>query len=144
MPTGAVLLARLRVELAEEFLQKLRGQLSEDLELDSEDFYSDGPLILVRNVNEGPIPIDDGVSSWVNVNLWKSYYRPGYERGDLELFVRCAEWLEQHLENCEVWYGHDVDDENLRVFDKCAREILLDYQRSKKLSGRETDKTRNS
>jgi hypothetical protein len=40
---------------------------------------------------------------WLDVNFWKAYYGPGYERGTPELFVHCAEWLEQRLPGCEIY-----------------------------------------
>jgi hypothetical protein len=55
------------------------------------------------------------------------------KRGNIELFIKCAEWLERRLPGCLVYYGHDVDDENLRLFDKPARdELLRHYLRSRK------------
>jgi len=49
--------------------------------------------------------IDTGL--WLNVNLWRSYFGVGYERGDVQLFVGLANWLESRLPNCDIFYGED-------------------------------------
>ncbi len=133
MPVGAVLLARLRYTPHHETLEVLRTNLLKDLSLDAEEhFYSDGPLVLVKNSEEGPIPthtLHDTDDCWVNINLHRAYYGLGYERGDLPLFIACAEWLETHLCGCEVWYGHDTGDDHLHLFDHTARQKLSAYYR---------------
>lgn len=133
MPVGVTMLVRLNQEPEDSLLQTLRIQFQHDLELTEEDFYnsrfSRGPLV---NVEEGDLPfmpVLDEKSAWLNVNLHRSYYGLGYERGDIRLFVRCAEWLEQHLRGCEVYYGNDVDDENVHLFDKTTRETFMSYYR---------------
>jgi hypothetical protein len=47
----------------------------------------------------------------------------------VNLYVKSAEWLERNIPKCEVYYGHDVDDENISLFDKKAREELLEHYR---------------
>jgi hypothetical protein len=74
---------------------------------------------------------DDESSVWLDLNLWKSYYGAGYERGDPELFIRSAEWLEQHLPGSEIYYGHDVNDQNISRFDSAARNALLENYRQR-------------
>jgi hypothetical protein len=127
MPTGAVLLVRSKVLLSEPALESARQQICSALKLSAEDFYLSGPLQHVANANEGPIPVHENAGFWYNLNIWRSYYGPGYERGDLPLFVKCAEWLEERFPDCEIWYGHDVNDENLKVFDSKARTELMSY-----------------
>jgi hypothetical protein len=133
MPVGAIVLARVRHTLEESALQSLRERLVTDLSLDLEEhFYCNGPLIIVKNQNEGPIPTkaaNDVRDCWINVNFNWAYYGPGYERGDLELFVICAEWLETQLPGSEIWYGHDVEDDNLHLFAQATRDKFMAYYR---------------
>lgn len=44
---------------------------------------------------------------FLEVSLWTRYYGPGYERGDILTICAVAEWCEQNLPPCEVWYGGD-------------------------------------
>jgi len=78
-------------------------------------------------------------ASWgVNVNLCYSYFGRDYKRGDIVFFIKCAEWLENRFPNCEVWYGHDIDDENISRFGIVERKELLEYylEHQKKCCGR--------
>jgi hypothetical protein len=86
------------------------------------------PIMLVRDAGCGPVPIDDG-SRWYDVGVCCPYYGEGYERGDAEWFVRLAEWLESHIPDCEVWYGHDSADESIKPFGAAERAVLLSYFR---------------
>jgi hypothetical protein len=128
MPTGAVLLVRMQRSLSESELGRLREQFLAENRLSEDDFYPGGPLIIIRDENEGPMPIRDGRSLWINTNILRSYFGPGYTRGDVELITRCAAWLESHVPGGEVWYGHDVDDDNLRPFGPAERRALLDLK----------------
>ena len=116
MPTGAVLLARTQSPLSESQLHRLRERFVAENHLDQEDFYPGGPLVVINNPDEGPMPIKDEGSVWLTSNIVTAYFGPGYERGDPKLLTRCAEWLERTVPGAEVWYGHDVGDENLRPF----------------------------
>ncbi len=107
-------------------LQSLRDEFMQAMTLTLEDFYHTGPLIVVQEDDRVYMPVKDESSAWLNVNLWRSYFGPGYKRGHPELFVKAAEWLEQRLPAAEAYYGHDVDDENVSRFDGPAREELLD------------------
>ena len=100
--------------------------------LTTDDFYLSGPLIVVPEKDRSDMPVKDESSAWLNVNLWKSYFGPGYERGNAELFVKVADWLEQQLPGSEVYYGHDVGGENVSKFDGSARNNLLEFYRSSK------------
>ena len=133
MPTGAVLLVRIRHPLIESQLNRLRELFLAENHLAEEDFYVDGPLVVVRHPDEGPMPIRDESSLWINANLYRAYFGPGYERGNLELITRCAKWLEENIPGGEVWYGHDADDDNLRPFGPSERRALLSLK-----GGRET------
>ena len=99
--------------------------------LTAEDFHVSGPLQVVPEADQQYMPIKDPHRVWLDVNLWKPYYSPDYERGNPELFVKCAEWLEQRLPGCEIFYGHDVGEENLILFDGPAkRKLLANYSQS--------------
>lgn len=115
-------------------LPALRAEFMQAMSLNEEDFYIEGALKLLVEEDRGFMPVRDETSVWLDVNLWKSYYGVGYERGNIELFVRCAEWLEQRLPGCEVYYGHDVGDENVALFDKPARDKLMEHYRQGKHS----------
>ena len=69
----------------------------------------------------------DGV--WYDLGVCHVYYGEGYERGDVLWFTTLAEWLESHIDGCEVWYGHDADSEALKPFGFSERATLLDYYR---------------
>lgn len=43
----------------------------------------------------------------LEVHVWTRYYGLNYERGDLLGLCAIAEWCEQNIPNCEVWYGGD-------------------------------------
>ncbi len=68
----------------------------------------------------------------VGRDLWKPYYGADYERGNPELFVKCAEWLEERIPSGEIYYGYDVNDENVTRFDKAARNSLLQCSRQRR------------
>ena len=111
--------------------QSLREEFMQATGLALEDFYHPtGPLIVVDEEDRPYMPVKDETSFWLNVNLWRNYFGPGYNRGNAELFVAVAEWLEQQLPGAEVYYGHDVDDENVSRFDEPARKELLELYRS--------------
>ena len=129
MPTGVKLYVRLhRLPSAEE-LESLRIECMQAMDLAADDFYLSGPLTVVQPEDRSYMPVNDESSVWLNVNLWKPYYGPGYERGDPELFVKVADWLEQRLHGSEIYYGHDVSDENVSLFDRSARDKLLEHHR---------------
>lgn len=130
MPTGVKMLVRLDRLPGQFSLQDLRAEFLDAMSLNAkDDFYYEGPLVLVSEEDRAYMPVKDRQSSWLDVNLWKSYYGYGHAGGDLELFIKCAEWFERRLPNCQVYYGHDVSDENISLFDKAARERLLAHFR---------------
>ena len=125
MPTGVRILIDCGRELSSEELTFLREAFSRDLSLTSEDFYIDGPFMPVGNHDNEFIPEGDSPASmWLDLNLCKSYYGPGYERGDLDLFIRAAEWIEKNLSSTAIYYGHDVSEEGFVLFDRANREAL--------------------
>lgn len=90
MPTGAVLLVRMQRSLSESALARLRELFLAENRLGEDDFYPGGPLIIIRHPNEGPMPIRDGRSLRLNTNIFRSYFGPGYKRGDVELITGTA------------------------------------------------------
>jgi hypothetical protein len=129
MPTEVKMLVRLKQRPEELSLPALRHEFMRAMSLNEEDFRSGGPLELLGEKEREFMPVKDNASVWLNVNLWRAYYGIGYERGDLTLFIRCTEWLEQRLPQSQVYYGHDVDDENITLFDKNARDNLMEHFR---------------
>jgi uncharacterized RDD family membrane protein YckC len=127
MATGAKMLVFLELTPDESLLNLWRTKLIKDLSLIDDDFYEGGPLLRVEQVDLPFMPRTEKSGCWMNLNLWKNYYGLGYERGDIQFFILCAEWIEQNLPNARVYYGHDVDDENVSPFDSVARQKLLGY-----------------
>lgn len=131
MPTAVKMYVKLPALPTMRELDSLRIEFMQAMGLTEEDFYVAGPLIVVPIDDYRYMPENDDDAAWLEVNLWKAYYRPGYERGNPELFVRCAEWLEQRFTGAAVYYGHDVDAENVSLFDREAQESMLAYYRKR-------------
>jgi hypothetical protein len=112
---------------SELLLQALRVGIQQDFNADKGYFSYEGPLKYVNEEDLPFMPVNDSDSVWITVNLWCSYYGCGYERGDIKFLVECAEWLEQRLPSCKVYYGHDVNDENVRLFDSATRAKFIAY-----------------
>jgi len=130
MPTGVKMYVRLNELPSSEELKFLRDEFMQAIALTADEFYISGPLTVVPEADHMYMPVKDRSSTWLEVNLWRSYVGPGYERGDPELFVKIAEWLEARLPGSEIYYGHDVDDQNVSLFDRPARKALLDHYAS--------------
>jgi len=125
MPTAVRMYVRLDELPSAEELESLRHEFMQAMSLAADDFYFEGPLMVVSESDYKYMPVKDGRSSWLGVNVWRSYFGPEYRRGNPELFVKIAEWLERKLPGAEIYYGHDVDDENISLFDQTTRENLL-------------------
>ena len=125
MPTSARMLVRLRTQPDDTFLQQLRKEFMREMNLSGEDFYSGGPFVTVSREDTKRMPVIDDRSTWLDVNMWSTYFGAGYLRGDGEFFIKCGAWLERQIPGCEVYYGHDLDDENITRFDQAARDELL-------------------
>ena len=117
---------RLDQPLSPAGVQSLREEFMQAMSLTLEDFYHTGPLVIATEEDRPYMPVQDATSFWLDVNLWRSYFGPGYKRGNAELFVKVAEWFEQRLPGAEVYYGHDVGHENVSRFDEPARKELLE------------------
>lgn len=139
MPVGVEILIRLNERPSDDQLQSwreraLREFSSEEkissltyhgsvISVENDSFSYRGPLIYV----EDWVPFNDEEGVWLNLNLMHAYYGLNYERGDIKLFVRCAEWIEANLPNCQVFYGSDASDSDFVLFDVKARRKLLRY-----------------
>ena len=130
MPTAVKMYVRLDHPLSPAEVESLREEFMQAMTLTLEDFYYTGPIVIVSAEDRPYVPVKDETSCWLDVNLWRSYFGPGYERGNAELFVRVAEWLEQRWPGAEIFYGHDVNDENVSRFDDAMRKELLELYRS--------------
>lgn len=64
----------------------------------------------------------------LEVSLYGRYYGVDYERGDIIAYCSIAEWLEQNIPGCEVWYGGDS---YLDIFDIPRRDELKAHLYSK-------------
>lgn len=126
MPVMAVILARVRPNDCTDVNHWRRDLLNA---FDPQDFSPFGPLRLLGYRGEFTHPpiSDDGL--WLDVRLEKPDYGVGYERGDPELFVRVAEWLERRIPGCEVWYGNDATLDSVQPFDVSRREAMLGHFR---------------
>jgi len=77
-------------------------------------YSDDGPVEIVAEPDE----------CLLQLSIWGRYYGPGYERGDILKYCAMAEWLEQNIQGCEVWYGGDSSDVEIKRFDSAYREEL--------------------
>lgn len=135
MPTGVVILVKTAQDISEEELNRLRSKFMEDMNLTKSDFYSfskGGPLIRVTNKEYEIVPKDEKIFSWFDVAFWRSFYGIGYERGDIELYVRSAEWIEKNIPGSQVFYGSDAGDDSIVLFDETLREKLLQHYNESK------------
>lgn len=62
--------------------------------------------------------------TFLKVSLWTRFYGEGYERGDILTICAVAEWIEQNMQPCEVWYGGDSSGVCAEPFPKERREEL--------------------
>jgi hypothetical protein len=108
----------------DESLESLRTDFMLEMRLDWDDFRAGGPFMVVDEKERKYMPSSDKGCTWVDVNIWRNYFGEGYSRGAGEFFIKCGRWLDARLPGCKTYYGHDVDDENLTLFDEPARERL--------------------
>ena len=107
MPTSAVMYVYIEEYHADSFIAELGAELMQQFDLTSEDFPGGGPLIYLPREDYDLAHVEGKPGYLLDVNLYRNYYYVGYERGDLLLFVGIAEWLEQKLPSCRVFYGAD-------------------------------------
>lgn len=123
MPVNAVIIFGLRKRLGEKSLDELRGDLLRDIDVSKEDYYNQEPISEASR-EDGPVPPNSEGYFLYNLNLLRRYYGRDYREGYFPLFKKIAEWIEAKFGEVKIWYGHDVDDENLRLFDRDARDDL--------------------
>lgn len=133
MPTNARMMVQWDYPLTEADLIPLREALCRELELSIEDdFYSDGPLLIVSDPNrdydfalsnEQQITAPESYC-WLDVNIRSRCYDRWYKRGYFPLFVNIAVWLERQLPGCLLWYGNDCDN-ILKPFNPVSRADLI-------------------
>jgi hypothetical protein len=91
---------------------------------------------------DGP-PIYAEEGEWLmELNLWGRYYGIGYERGDLLKYCAVAEWLEQNLPGCVIYYGGDSCGVLAEPFNEEMRDQLKAHLYSQ--NGRDYFKERSS
>lgn len=125
MPARGLLYLRLAEALSDAALDDLRTRFVSDLDLNPSDDLM-APWIPLQPFEYSHF-LPGPPAYWYEANLVESYFGPGYERGYLPQFVRCAEWLEAAAPSGEVWYGDDVSDESVRPFSLVARAELRAY-----------------
>ena len=124
MALSAVVNVRVPHTLPDDQLAALRERLPAECGLTSDDFYVGGPL--TPELCEWAMKVPDGVNRWYRANLYRAFWSPEYRRGDPEMIVRVAAWLEANVPDAEVWYGHDGSDD-LCLFGQTARAELLSH-----------------
>jgi hypothetical protein len=127
MATDAVMYVYMEEYRDEKTMTSLASELMQQFDLSEGDFPCGGPLVYMPQEDYDLAHVEGKPGFLLNVNLWRSYYYVGYERGDLTLFVNVAEWLEQRLFGCRVFYGHDGSDEG-SPFDAAVRTALRTYR----------------
>ena len=129
MPVAAVMYVYIEEYCPDSVIAELAAELMRKFDLNNEDFYRGGPLVYMPREDYDLAHVVGESGFLLNVNILGPYYGVGYERGDLPLFVGIAEWLEQKLRGCRVFYGEDSSGEGY-PFDEPLRAALLEYRRN--------------
>lgn len=132
MPTGVKILIYLDKFSKELILPDLRQEFMSALKLNNDDFYVGGSILETHRKEWDWLPDEDEGGKWFDINLLRAFYSQGYERGDIDLFAKIAEWFEAKIPGCRVYYGNDCDDRSLILFDGSKRSEFLQYSKSKK------------
>ena len=105
MPIGAVLLVRTQSSLSESELHRLRELFMTENRLGEDDFYSGGPLVVIRNPAEGPMPLRDEKSLWLDANDLQGVFRAGVREGRRKAhhWVRSVAGEQYHGRGGLVW-----------------------------------------
>jgi hypothetical protein len=132
MSLNVVMQVYVEDRIDDETLSRLRVELLVQFDLTGEDFYFESdsgsgiPLVFVPREDYELAGLEGEPGDLLNVNFWHSYYGVGYERGDLLLFITTAEWLEERLPGCRLFYGPDSTGET-RPFDAPERARIRKY-----------------
>ena len=130
MAVNAVVLLRTEESVRAEDLATLRKHILLDLNLTGEEDFYAGEIMLPITVEDMQGPVVAFPGNWYKLGLLHRYFGPGYEQGTFPIFVGIAEWLENQLPSCEIWYGSNGrDDEDFVRFDAERRRSLLERYR---------------
>lgn len=108
------------------YFRKENGQAA--LELTGKYLQKYYPEIVLGKIHtqDGP-DINAADDEWfIEVNLVTRYYGVGYERGNWQVIVNVARWLELNIGG-EVWYGGDTSGVCAELFDEAARQKLVEH-----------------
>lgn len=145
MPTGAILYVQVPNSTTSEDWERWRETFLASFDLGFGDFGEEyaalaGAKLLMPDRDSIPdFPVlgghEEGISVWeafpqsvfLEVDLpLNAHYGPGYERGNLPAFLAYADWFEENIPNCRVWYANDCS-YTARIYDAPVRKILLSY-----------------
>ena len=93
----------------------------ETLEADTDNAFGRHLMGRANHLGDSCLEWDGHV---IHVLLTGRYYGPGYERGDLPVYLALRRWFRSRLPGCEVWYGADEASE---LLDDEAEEQLWDH-----------------
>lgn len=106
-------------------LVSIRENFLNQFFLTIDDFYSEGPFILISN-NYLDIDFKNAAKKYIySVNFIVSYSWIGGSKVEINFFVQCANWIEENFFACDIYYGNDCSDTSFVVFDKISRENFL-------------------
>ncbi len=128
MPINAIMLVRVKNIINAALLEKVRSEFQKKFEMDDSDFYPEGCFVQLSK-DDTLIPVKDDTSTWINVNFVLRYFGEDYQKGNFELFDICAEWIENNISGCEIWYGSDENYVSITKLDPQRRKNLLDEYR---------------
>jgi hypothetical protein len=120
------MLVKTKQRFTEGNLRDLRLKFTNEMNLTKEDFYYEGALIRVTHKDYEIIGTGEEEFLWLSINFHRAFYDIGYERGDIKLYIQCAEWLEKEIPDCEIYYGNDVNDESIVLFDRQKQKELIE------------------
>ncbi len=129
MPLAAVMYVYITEYHADGVMAELGVDLMRQFDLNDEDFHSGGPLLYLPREDYDLAHVVGEPGFLLKLNTCEEYYGVGYERGHLPLFVGIAEWLEQKLPGCRVFYGEDSSGEGY-PFDGPLRAAMMEYRRN--------------
>ncbi len=126
MPLDIVMYVYMDKYRQEADLIRLGDELITRFDLCREDFGSGGPLTYLPREDYDLAHVESEPGFLLDLNMRANYYFVGYERGDAKLIIQVAEWLEEKLPDCKVYYGEDSSGIG-RPFGQLARAKLMDY-----------------
>lgn len=125
MPISVVILIGTNCEIESRLLEFLRDSILDFEGLEVDDFRSGGPLLLA-NKELIPENILEASQYVYDLGLIYPYCGNSYNRGDPLMFVKICDLIDSAIDDALIWYGHDVNDENIHIFTPEKRRKLLD------------------